>query len=455
MKILQVVHVFLPKCVGGTEIYTYSLCKELNNRNDVCLFFSDSGIDIGEFIKRGYYDDLAFMSINPLQYAGHFTYLNLLKPGGYFTCTNKRVDKAFKTLIEEFKPDIIHFQHLINLSTNLVNIAYQAKIPMVFTTHDYWLLCPKAHLIDNNLNACMTINNKSKCIKCLWSSRIYRFTKIKLSQPKTYIELPKNLIKIVLNPLTLLHTILYVSYIRPKAIQEIIEKIDIIITPSHPLYDKLVERGVPEDKMACLDLGITGTVSEHIQKTPSKQLRFAFIGLIAPSKGIQVLIEAFNHIENATLDIHGPLGEDRRKYMKLIKNENIKLKGEFKHEEVQKVFSNIDILIIPSVCMENSPLTIREAFATKTPVIASNIGGLPEMVQDGKTGLIFEVGDAKDLFEKIRYFIANPSEVKRMSREIRPVKTIGENAIEMETIYKDLINKMCQEGKNCGWNEHT
>ncbi len=448
MKILQVVHDFLPKCVGGTEIYTYSLCKELSKCNNVHLFFSDSGIDIGEFIKRGYYDDLAFMSINPLQYAGHFTYLNLLKPGGYFTCTNKKVDKTFKTLIDEFKPDIIHFQHLINLSTNLVNIAYQAKIPMVFTAHDYWLLCPKAHLIDYNLNACMTINNKSKCIKCLWSSRLHGFNKIKISQPKTYIEFPKNLIKIVLNPLTLLHTIFYVFYIRPKAIQEIIEKVDIFISPSHRLYDKLVEHGVPKDKMICLDSGIADAVIRDIQKTSSKQLRFAFIGPLVPSKGIQVLIEAFNNIENATLDIYGPLWEDmKRIYMKLIKNKNIKLKGEFKHEEVQGVFSNIDILIVPSVCMENSPLTIREAFVTKIPVIASNIGGLPEMVQDGKTGLLFKVGDSKDLFEKIMYFIDNPGELKRMSGEIGPVKTIEKNAAEIETIYENLISKRRSRNK--------
>ena len=447
MRILQVVHDFLPEAVGGTEIYTHTLCKELSKRNDICLFFSDSGISIGESIKRGHYDDLAFMSINPLEYAGRFIFLKSLKPGGYFTCTNKRVDRAFKTVIEEFRPDIIHFQHLINLSTNLVNIAYQKEIPMVFTTHDYWLLCPRAHLIDNNLNVCMTTNNKSKCIKCLWSTRIYGFKGINISQPKSYIELPKNVIRTLLNFQTLLHTILYVSRIRPKAIREIIEKVGIFVTPSHRLYDKLVEFGVSRDKIDYLDFGTTSTVSKTIQKKPSQQLRFAFIGPLVAHKGIQILIDAFNNIKKAHLDIYGPLWKNKRGYTKLIKNECIKLKGEFTHEDVLEVFSNIDILIVPSVCMENSPLTIREAFATKTPVIASNIGGLPEMVEDGKSGLLFHVGDTKDLFDKIKYFIDNPSEVKRMSREIRPVKTMGENAIEMEAIYADQFNKRSLGGK--------
>lgn len=444
MRILQVVHDFLPKAVGGTEIYTYDLCKELSKRNDVCLFFGDSGIDIAESIKRGYYDDLAFMSINPLLYAGHFAYLNLLKPGKYFTCTNKRVDKAFKTLIEEFRPEVIHFQHLLGLSTNLVNIAYQARIPVVFTAHDFWLLCPKAHLIDNNLNICTAIN-KSKCVKCLWSSEPFKFKGVKISQPKTYIELPQNLARMILNLLLLAKMIIYIFHERPKAIREVIRKVDLFVVPSRCLRDKLIEHGVPKDKLVYINSGIDIAPFRNISKTPSNQLRFAFIGHVALHKGIHILIDAFNNIEDATLAIYGAGSEKvKKEYMKSIKNENIQFKGEIEHEEVSRIFSDIDVLIVPSVCAENSPLTIREAFAARTPVIASDIGGLPELVQDGKTGLLFKIGDPKDLLEKIMYFIDNPGEVKRMSNEIGPVKTIEENAAEMETIYKELINKNCR-----------
>ena len=91
--------------------------------------------------------------------------------------------------------------------------------------------------------------------------------------------------------------------------------------------------------------------------------------------------------------------------------------------------------------MENSPLNIREAFMSKTPVIASDIGGLSEMIQDGETGLLFKVGDSRDLFKKIRYFIDNPIEIERMSKKIKKVKTIEENAKEMEAIYRELILK--------------
>jgi len=78
---------------------------------------------------------------------------------------------------------------------------------------------------------------------------------------------------------------------------------------------------------------------------------------------------------------------------------------------------------------------------SKTPVIASDIGGLSEMVQDGETGLLFKAGDSRDLFKKIRYFIDNPIEIERMSKKIKKVKTIEENAKEMEAIYRELILK--------------
>ena len=224
MKILQVVHNFFPNIVGGTQIYTDGLSKELAKRNDVHLFFSDHGIVKECFSKMGNYDGLPFTSLNPLTNSRRF---QQLAPVGYFTGVNKKVDRVFKITLKQIKPDIIHFQHLFNLSTNLVNIAFQLGIPMIFTLHDYWLLCPRAHFMDNNQDICMITNNNFKCVKCLWNSlSLYRCKKIKITRLKTYIELPKNLIKLTLNSISLLYAIYYVFCFRPKAVQEIIKNLE-------------------------------------------------------------------------------------------------------------------------------------------------------------------------------------------------------------------------------------
>jgi glycosyltransferase involved in cell wall biosynthesis len=443
MKILQVVHDFLPKAIGGTQIYTYSLSKELSKQHEIYLFFRDIEVDKDKFIKKGYFDGLPFLAVNPNKYFKNFPYFNLIRHGSYFFSNNKKIDGIFKDLIDEFKPDVVHFQHLIGFSPNLIKIVHEKKIPIVFTVHDYWLLCPKAHLIDNNLNICNITRDKFKCIKCLWNDELYRFKKNKISQPITYIEIPKNLIKIILNYLKRLYMIFYIFYIRPRAICEIIRKSDLFISPSYKLKNKLIEYGIPKNKIIYLDLGIDDIIFDNVKKTPSKKIRFAFIGSAMSYKGINVLIESFTNIKDAFLYIYGIVSEeDKKKYMKLIKNNNINFMGGFKHGEISEIFSKIDILIVPSICMENSPLTIKEAFAYRTPVIASNIGGLSEMVQDGKTGLLFKMGNSRDLFEKIRYFIDNPYEVGRMSKEIRRVKTIKEHVVEMNNVYKNLIEKI-------------
>jgi glycosyltransferase involved in cell wall biosynthesis len=133
-------------------------------------------------------------------------------------------------------------------------------------------------------------------------------------------------------------------------------------------------------------LGIDNTIFNNIKKTQSKRIKFAVIWSVVFVKGVRILIDAFKGIEDATLDLYGPVGEDiKSKVIKFIKNKNIQFKGKFNYQEIKDIFSNIDILIVPSICVENSPLVIREAFATKTPIIASDIGGLSEMIQDGET----------------------------------------------------------------------
>lgn len=441
MRILQVVHNFLPKAMGGTEIYTYNLSKELSKHHDVYLFFKD--MNIKKCFKKGHFEGLPFLAVNTNKCNKRYTYFDLIKSKIYFIINNKGIDKVFQALIEEFNPEIIHFQHLIGLSMNLVNIAYKYKIPIVFTAHDYWLLCPKAHFIDNNYVLCRDSNNNRKCVKCLNNKGLYRLKKIKIFQSNTYIELLKNIIKIILNLTIKIYTIYYIFYFRPKMIQDIIKKVDIFIAPSKKLKSKLVENGVPTKKAIYIGSGINNNNLKNIQKTKSKKIRFAFIGSLSIHKGIKVLIESFDTIKDAVLEIYGFTSEENKKeYMNLAKNKNIHFMGSFEHDEIGKIFAKTDILIVPSICMENSPLTIREAFMSRTPVIASDIGGLSEMVHDGKTGLLLKVGDSRDLFEKIKYFINNPSEVERMSKEIKKVKTIGENTKEIEAIYKDLISTM-------------
>ena len=112
--------------------------------------------------------------------------------------------------------------------------------------------------------------------------------------------------------------------------------------------------------------------------------------------------------------------------------------GELKKEDKKKAFSEIDVLIVPSVCYENSPLTISEAFLSKIPVITSNIGGMAELVRDGEYGFTFPVGNAEKLQEKIQSFINNPELKDRFSANLPEVNDIETHAEEIMNIYHTI-----------------
>jgi Glycosyltransferase len=131
-------------------------------------------------------------------------------------------------------------------------------------------------------------------------------------------------------------------------------------------------------------------------KSVSGNLRFGYIGSLQPSKGVDVLVEAFNKIgddSGTKLTIYGELVESGffSGYCQLLRKKatckSINFAGKFSRENLSKIFNEIDVLIVPSVWYENCPNVILEAMSFKIPVIASSIGGMTELIEDGKTGL--------------------------------------------------------------------
>ena len=111
--------------------------------------------------------------------------------------------------------------------------------------------------------------------------------------------------------------------------------------------------------------------------------------------------------------------------------------GPFKN--VGDPYSSIDVLVVPSVTFEGYGLVVQEAFATKTPVIASNIGALNESVEHMKNGLLFEVGNSDDLARKMRMIVENPILLCQLERNAPHVKSVEQNAKEIEEVYEEVV----------------
>lgn len=415
MKILQIVHCFPPESMTGAEIYAYNLSRELSIKHKVSVFYRINNVRYENYeIIKGNYDGLDVYKIN-----------NLLR--GYSSIgdiyINREIEKRFVSVLDEVKPDIVHIQHLLFLSTGMIYEIKKRNIPIVFTLHDFWLICPKGQLLKNNLNICKGPES-SNCLCCLaagLSIRAFAKKIIKYLTPNQPVKQKR------------------------PALKDLSDCIDIFIAPSKFLRDKFIEYAMPSEKIIYSDNGMDLSLFKDIKKTDTNVIRLGFIGTLIPSKGVHVLIEAFNKLNKdiLRLDIYGKETSSRSYYKKIRKmaenNKNIKFKGEFNNKDVAKVFREIDILIFPSLWHENSPLVLHEAIITKTPVIASRIGGASEFVKDGLNGMFFERNDVKGLYHILKGF-ERKNMLQDFNMDVVSIKQIQENSSEIEEIYAGLIN---------------
>ena len=460
MKIVQVIHGFPPDNMAGSEVYTYNLSRELANKDEVYVFHRIADPEREEYeVSFGIYDGFNVCTIN-----NTFKYCDSFEK----TYRNDIISKKFGGFLDEVKPDIAHFGHVTCLSTTLIEEAKKRKIPVAFTLHDFWLFCQLGQLLKRDLSLCHGPKD-SECARCLAPQLA-----IKGGVRKTF-EIMKRTIPNFQNrtrPSSWLRTGLekilreiYLQYSkafflfqkgakaqiqkRTTHIKEMCSLVDLFIAPSNFLLGKFIEFGIPKHKIIYIGYGFNMSLFNNFSKADSRKIRFGYIGTFIPSKGVHVLLEAFSSIksQNAELRIHGKflpyhLGfEDYPDYLRsLAKENNILWFGEYDNKDIAGILSEIDMLVVPSIWHENSPLTIHEGFMACVPVITSNIGGMAELVQDGVNGLLFQVGDSKDLAKKLQMVIDDPRLIERLGKNIRTVIPIENHALEIREIYSRLVS---------------
>ena len=408
MRILIVVHDFLDTNVAGSELYTYYLSSEIQNRHEVGLFYyrPQHRIVAEPVITEERYENIPayVVEIEAKGLVGRIPY-------EYSSIT---YDRLFLQVVERFKPDVVHFQHVLFYSMNFPHIVKGLGIPVIYTLHDYYLICPKFHMIRDDNTVCAGID-RMKCARCCSVTPWSRFFDIKSAC--------KNL-----------KIFWHILYKRPDCVKKLIDNVDLFISPSEFLRQMLIRHGIPKDKIITSANGMNfDIVTRKVVPKAGGKLVFGYIGSHTVVKGLPVLIEAFNGIPDAELRIYGSGGEQL--FGPLVQNDAIRFMGRVGDAEKQSAFEGMDTLIVPSIVYENAPLTINEAFMFKVPVITSNIGGMAENVADGMNGLHFKVGNAVDLRKKIRFLIDNPSELERLRSNIPEVKSIVTNALEIEDMY--------------------
>ncbi len=423
MHILKIIHGYPPNYNAGSEVYSQSICNELSKHHKVSIFTREENPYTPDFkIRKEIRDsnlDLYFVN----------------NPQGKDGYRHQQLDDNFAMLLQEIKPDIAHIGHLNHLSTGIIDVLNQFKIPIVFTLHDFWLMCPRGQFLtrsigeENNFRLCSG-QQDHKCAKDCY--KVYFSGREALEPQDT--EQWSNWIQ---------H--------RMTETRAIINKVDLFIAPSNYLRNRFIKDfEVPEGKIVYLDYGFPTeylTQSDHPKSHPN--FTFGYIGTHIPAKGVNQLIEAFIQLqEPATLRIFGRSNGQSTHALKLLaansKNE-IDFAGEYiNHNLANDVFSKVDCIVVPSIWAENSPLVIHEAQACKIPVITADFGGMKEYVQHRINGLLFEHRNTDSLVEQMRFAIENPQVMKQLGgkgylfSEDGSVPSIQDHCKKLEAIYEQF-----------------
>ena len=219
------------------------------------------------------------------------------------------------------------------------------------------------------------------------------------------------------------------------------------ITASNFVRDVFVSNGV-DVPIAVQPYGHDlGWLSSYRGKSRSNLLRLGFVGQIVASKGVHLILQALAHLPRAHLErlsliIYGNMNH-MPSYGQQIRDlasglSNVKFGGTYQHAESADVFSKIDVLLVPSLWFD-FPLIIYEAFATQTPVIATNLGGMAKAISNNCSGLLFERGDAGDLARQIQRLLDERELLDRLRQGAPAVRTVRDEVNLLEQKYVELV----------------
>jgi|SRR5690348_12822743 glycosyltransferase involved in cell wall biosynthesis len=443
MKILLAVHTFFPNWRAGTEVYTLSLARTLRKcGQDVQIVCYEPAANSPPQVKGvdELYEDLP---VHRIYFQPNYVSRLLHE---YF---NPQVENYLIGFYRRAQPDVVHVVHSMHLSAAAITAAKELGLPVVCTATDFWYICPTYRLLRVDNSICPGPVNFLECIRCYALPNPKRdafFAKLAHWGPgvgalRSALEFTFHLPGLQSTPkLRNLRSLVE----RPRRLREVLSLVDVLIAPNQNTVRVLKHNGISPKRFVQLGFGLSLPRDLRTTKTPSQKLRLGFIGTLEFAKGPHLLLEAFRRLPNPKMQI--TLYGDRRihpdyfaRLQRIAASDpRIRFADTFPNERIGAVLADIDLLVIPSIWYENSPLVLYSAFATKTPVIVSDIGSLADAVCHGQNGLVFEVGNLEDLARQIDRVLEDPSLLEKLRQGIPAVKSIDQNVAELLEIYATL-----------------
>lgn len=391
MKILQVNKYYYPK--GGADKYFLNISKALEKQgHQVAVFAMQDKDNLSSQYSQYFSKNVSFDKYS-LKTAFKIIY-------------NLEAKRKFEKLVVDFKPDIIHYHNIYHqLSPSILSVAKKHRIKSVMHLHDYKLICPNYQLF---------VNNKP-CQKC----KKYKYYNCVLNKCHKDSYLKSALVALEM-------------YIHHPILNIYKKNIDHFISPSQFLKNKFVEFAWDENKFSVLVNPIDDNLLNKHTETEEDYL--LYFGRLSKEKGIETLIEACLKTKQK-LKILGTGLDYKSKYS----SDLIEFLGFKEGKSLSVIINKAKAVVIPSIWWENMPLNMLEALSLSKIVIASEVGGMPEIIKDKFNGFLFKAGDSDDLARVIRNL--DNYDLERIKQEAKTsVKdyTLENNLKQLMSIYSKL-----------------
>jgi glycosyltransferase involved in cell wall biosynthesis len=297
----------------------------------------------------------------------------------------RQVVKGFTQLLDDFRPDVVHLNNIhTQLSPVIARIAHERGIRVVWTLHDTKLVCP-----------CYTCMRQGQwCTEC--------FT------DKTAVMkhrcMPGSLPGAVIGWLEALKW-------NKEKLQDCV---DLFLPPSQFMRDTVVAGGYRPEKfrVLCNFIDINKVMNPSLRKGDY----YVYLGRVNEVKGVRTLCKAASTLNRRLIVIGGgELLEELRETYK--DNPQIEFRGQMQWAEFRPILEGARFMVLPAEWSENNPLTVIEAQSLGTPVLGARIGGIPELIEEGRTGMTFTSGDAVDLKVKIEAMFSQDFDYKRIAEQ--------------------------------------
>jgi len=298
-----------------------------------------------------------------------------------------------KNILKKEKPDVVHIHNFKGISSSVFSAIKSFGLALIFTAHDFSLICPRANLFKGSCNVCEDPSNLCKL----------------------YIEIQKLIVN---------------------------NNLDFLTAPSDFVLDKLKESGLFED-VKTIKIPNTIELREEVVKKNYNTIDILYVGDLSEHKGVHILLKSFKKLKNENICLHilGK-GRDEDEFKRIADSEQrIMFHGFLLGKELISFYQKANLTVVPSICYDNSPMVIYESFMNGTPVIASRIGGIPELIEEGYNGFLFEAGNSAELEKILEELIENHSMLKKLEKgAFESVKkySMEKYVDKFEKIYKDL-----------------